>query len=99
MTVDPLLQYRRRLEHHYATWRDRHFSTSLRITSDTLTLLAHHEGAERRQLHRLALLEAISDLFQNKLDKRRRLRSRQAHLLVDRLAQIDACDCFSGPGH
>src|ERR1044072_163225 len=93
MTVDPLLQNRGWFEHHHATRRDRHFSTGLRVTSDTLTLLAHHERTERRQLHRLALLQAIGDLFQNELDKRRRFRPRQTHLLVDRLAQIDTCDC------
>src|SRR3954453_240102 len=86
MSVDPLLQYRRGLEHHHTTRRDRHFRSRLRVTSDTLTLLAHHEGTERRQLHRLALFEAIGDLFQNEFDERRRFRSRQSHLLVDRLA-------------
>src|ERR1044072_9162032 len=54
VAVDALLQNRRRLEHHHTTRRDRHFGTSLRITSDTLTLLAHHERTERRELHRFA---------------------------------------------
>src|SRR5712671_5496065 len=97
--VDPLLQNGRRLEHHYATRRNRHLGAGLRITSDTLTFLAHHERPERRQFHRLALLEAVGDLFQDQFDKGRRLRARQAHLLVDGFAQIDACDCFSGSGH
>src|SRR4051812_47277508 len=99
LAVDPLLQNRRGLEHHHATRRDRYFGAGLRIASDPLTLLAHHERAERRQFYRLAFLQAVGDLFQNKLDKRRRFGPRQAHLLVDRLAQIDTCDCFSGPGH
>jgi hypothetical protein len=44
-------------------------------------------------------LKAICDLFQDQFDKGRRLRARQAHLLVDGLAQIDACNGFSGSGH
>src|SRR5262245_27823582 len=47
MTVDPLLQNGGRLEHHHTPRRDRHFSTGLRVTSDTLTLLAHHERTKR----------------------------------------------------
>src|SRR5689334_8417072 len=46
VAVDALFQNGRRLEHHYTARRDRHFSTGLRVTSDTLTLLAHHERTE-----------------------------------------------------
>src|ERR1700704_2036384 len=97
--VDPLLQNSRRLEHHHATRRNRHFGAGLRITADTLAFLAHHERSERGQLHRLTLLEAVGDLFQDQFDKSGRLRARQAHLLVDGFAQIDACNCLSGSGH
>src|ERR1700722_3701246 len=99
VAVDPLLQNRRRLEHHHAPRRNRYLGAGLRVTADTLALLAHHERSERRQLHRLALLEAIGDLFQDQFDKGRRLRARQAYLLVDGFAQIDACDCLPGSGH
>src|SRR6266567_3091896 len=99
VTIDPLFQDGRRFEHHHATRRDRYFGAGLRVTSDALTLLAHHERAERRQLHRLALLKAVGDFLQNESAERGRFRSRQAYLLVDRLAQIDTCDCFACPGH
>src|SRR4051812_40416022 len=99
VAVYPLLQNRRRLEHHHAARRDRHLGAGLRIAADALALLAHHEGAERRQLDRLALFQAVGDLFQHQFNEGRRLRARQAHLLVDGLAQIDACHCLSGSGH
>src|SRR5262252_6042930 len=67
--VDTLLQDRRRLEHHHTARRNRYFGAGLRIASDTLTLLAHHEGTERRQLHCLALLQTIRDLFQNQFNE------------------------------
>src|SRR5678815_2773814 len=59
--IDPLLQDRGGLEHHHATWRDRHFLAGLRVAADALPLLAHHERAERRKLYGLAPLEAIRD--------------------------------------
>jgi len=37
VAINPLLQDRRRLEHHYA--RNRHFGAGLRVTGDTLTFL------------------------------------------------------------
>src|SRR3954468_6853702 len=46
VAVDALLQNRRRFEHHHTARRDRHFGTGLRVTSDTLTLLAHHKRTE-----------------------------------------------------
>src|SRR3954447_6680035 len=54
--VDALLQDRRRLEHHDAARQDRHLGAGLRIAADALAFLAHHEGSERGQLYRLALL-------------------------------------------
>ena len=74
MPVDALLENRRRLEHHDTPRRNRHLGAGLRVASDTLTLLAHHERAERRQLHRLAFLQAIGDLLENQFDECRRLR-------------------------
>src|SRR5437763_2740284 len=94
--VDALLEYRRRLEHHYAARRDRHFFAGFRIAPDALALLAYHERAERRELHRFAALEAIGDFLEHQFNERRGLGARQSHLLVDRLAQIRAGDCFSG---
>src|SRR5262249_1631284 len=55
----------------------------------------HHERAERRQLHRLATLETVGDFLQNEFDERGRFGTRQSYLLVDRLAQVSACDRFS----
>src|SRR5215831_8066798 len=94
--VDPLLEYRRRFEHHHPARRDRHFLAGLGVAPDSLTLLAYHERAKRGELHGLPPLEAIGDLFENQFNERRRLGARQPHLLVDRLAQIRAGDCFSG---
>src|SRR6266436_9677207 len=99
VAVDSLLQYGGWLEHHHATRRNRDLGTGLRVAADALAFLAHHERSERRQFHRLTLLKAVGDLFQDQFDKGRRLRARQAHLLVDGFAQIDACNCLSGPGH
>jgi hypothetical protein len=39
VAIDPLLQDSRRLEHDYATRRNRHLGASFRIAADTLTLL------------------------------------------------------------
>src|SRR6185312_7887990 len=66
--VDALLQDRRRLEHHDPARRDRNLGPGLGIAADPLALLAHHEGAERGQLHRFALLEAIGDLLEHEFD-------------------------------
>src|SRR5271169_1485384 len=44
--VDPLLEDGGRLEHHDAARRDRDFLAGLRITPDTLALLAYHERSE-----------------------------------------------------
>src|SRR5690348_8254093 len=71
LAIDPLLQDCRRLEHHHATRRDRHLGAGLRVAADALTFLAHHERAERREFDRLALLQAVGDLFQHQLDKSR----------------------------
>src|SRR5690349_21840452 len=69
VAIYTLLQNGRWLEHHHAARRDRHLGAGLRIASDPLTFLAHHERAERRELHRLALLKAVGNLLQYKLYK------------------------------
>src|SRR6202022_2368714 len=61
VAVDPLLQNRRRLEHHYTARGNRHLGAGLRVSADTLALLAHHEGTERRKLYGLALLQAVGN--------------------------------------
>src|ERR1700761_5759065 len=99
MTVDALFENRRRFEHHHTPRRDRDFRAGLRITTDTLTFLANHEAAERGELHRLALLQAVGYLLQYQLDESRRFGTGQPDLLIDGLAQIHACDCFSGSVH
>src|SRR5215510_15382409 len=80
--VDALLENRRRLEHHHAARRDRHFFAGLGIAPDPLALLAHHERAERRELHRLAALKTIGDFLQDEFDERGRFGARQSYLLV-----------------
>src|SRR5262245_17788209 len=54
--VDPLLEDGGGLEHHDPPRRDRHFLAGLGIAPDALALLAHHERAERGELHGLAAL-------------------------------------------
>src|SRR5262245_29044004 len=66
--INPLLEYRGRLEHHHPARRYRHFLAGLGIPANPLTLLANHEGAEGRQLHGLASFKAIRDLLQHQLD-------------------------------
>src|SRR5260370_40022683 len=99
VAVDSLLQYGGRLEHHHATRRNGNFSTGFRVTADTLAFLADHERSERRQFYRLALFQAVGDLFQDQFDKSRRFRAREAYLLVDGFGQIHPCNCLSGSGH
>src|SRR5262245_50616827 len=93
--VDALLEGRARVEHHPPPRRDRHFLAGLRTTPKYLAFLPHHERAERRQPHRLATLETVGDFLQNEFDERGRFGTRQSYLLVDRLAQVSACDRFS----
>src|SRR5262245_21626591 len=93
--VDALLEDGRGLEDHDPPRRDRHFLAGLRIAADPLTLLAHHERPERGQLDRLAPFQTVRDLLEHNLDQRSGFGTRQAHLLVDRLAQVRACHCFS----
>src|SRR5262245_21566703 len=61
--VDSLFQDRRRLEHHYAPRRYRHFLAGLGVTPYALALLAHHEGTERREFHRFAPLKQFGVFF------------------------------------
>ena len=46
--VDPLLENRRRLENHNPARRNWNLCSGFRIATDTLALLAHDKGAERR---------------------------------------------------
>ena len=43
VTVDAMLEDRRRLEHHHPARRDRHFLAGLGVAPNALALLAHHE--------------------------------------------------------
>src|SRR6202051_3111001 len=95
LRIDSLLEDSRRLEHHDATRRDRHFLAGLGIAADALAFLAHHERAERRQLHRFATFKAVGDFLQYKFYECRGFGARQADLLVDRLTQIRTRDCLS----
>src|SRR5215468_380796 len=88
--VDALLENRRRLEHHNPSRRDWHLCPGFGIAADTLPLLAHHEGAERRKLHGFAALEAVGDLLEHQFDERSRFGSRQTDLLINGLAKIRA---------
>src|SRR3981081_3820124 len=83
IAVNALLEGRRRLQHPHPARRGRHFLTGLGITPDPLAFLAHHERAERGQLHRLATLEAVGNFLQNQFDERGRFGARQYYLLVD----------------
>ena len=67
--IDPLLEDSGGLEHHDPARRDRYFLAGLGIPADALTLLAHDERAERRQLHRFAALQTVGDLFENQFDE------------------------------
>src|SRR5580700_10779542 len=95
LRIDSLLEDSRRLEHHDPARRDRHFLAGLGIAADALAFLAHHERAERRQLHCFATFEAVRDFFEYKFYECRGFGARQAHLLVDRLTQIRTRDCLS----
>ena len=92
-----LIQDGGRFEHHDPSRRDRHFLARLGVAPDPLAPLAYHERSERGKLHRLTALETIGDLLKHQLDQRRALGSRQAHLPVDRLAQVHTRHRF--PSH
>src|SRR5947209_7526458 len=92
IAVDALLEDRGRLEHHHAARRDRHLGAGLGIAADALALLAHHEGAERGELHRLAALEAVGDLLQHEFHKGGGFGAREADLLIDGFAEVDPRD-------
>src|SRR5262245_31477568 len=63
--IDALLEDGGRLEHHHPAWGDRHLFPGLRVATNPLPFLAHHERTERRQFHRLPPLEAVGDLLEN----------------------------------
>src|SRR5262249_273520 len=93
--IDTLLQDGGGLEDHHATRRDRHLGAGLGIASDALPLLADHEGAEGRELHGLAALEAIRDLFEHEFHECGGFGARQADLLLHRLPHIPPRVCLS----
>src|SRR5258708_855372 len=80
--VDALLEDGGRLEHHDPARRDRDLLAGLGIASDPLAFLAHHEGAEGRQLHVLAALDAVGNFLEHEVDKRSLFRALQPHPLV-----------------
>ena len=63
---------------------------------DALAFLAHHERAERGELHGFAPFEAIGDLLEDKLDQRSGFGARQPDLLIDRLAEVGTRYCLFG---
>src|SRR5215470_16377361 len=67
--IDPLLEDCRRLEHHHAPRRYRHFLAGLGVPADSLALLANHKRTKRRQFHGLASLKAVRDFLQDQLDQ------------------------------
>ena len=83
--IDPLLEDVGRLEHDDAAGRYRRFLTGPGIAAHALAFLAHDKRAERRQLYRLATLQAVRDFFEHKLNECGGFGSRQADLLIDRL--------------
>src|SRR5215831_11153297 len=93
--VDALLQDGGRLEHHDPARRDRDFLAGLGIAADPLALLAHDEGAKGGKLYRLTPFQAVGNFAQDQFDERRRFRAGEAHLLVDRLAQVRSRNGFS----
>src|ERR1019366_3685053 len=82
-------------EHHHPARCDGCFRPGLGIAAHSWSFLAHHEGAERGKLHRLAMLKTIGDFLKHKPHQRGRPRPRQTDLLIDRLAQISAGHGFS----
>src|SRR3954451_7555498 len=91
--IDACLQHVRRLEHHDPARLDRHFDAGFRVAADALALVAHEEGAERGQLHDVALGQPDADLLEHALDQRSRLAPRQPKLLINGLTEIGPCHC------
>src|SRR5215207_6193814 len=91
-SVDASLEDVGRLEHHHPPRRDRNLFTGLRIAADPLSLGAHHERPEGRQLHRFPLLQAFRDLLEDAFHELSRFGAGKAHFLVDGLAQIRPSD-------
>src|SRR6476661_2579102 len=73
--IDALLENRRRLEHHNASRRNRHFFAGFRVSANTLALLTHDKRAKRGELHGFAALKAVGDLLEHQLHQSRGFRA------------------------
>ena len=67
VTVDARLEHVRWLEHHDAPRQNRHFDAGLRVAPMRLTLRAHDERAERRELYGFAARRRFGDLVEKGL--------------------------------
>jgi hypothetical protein len=77
-----------RAEDQHAARRDRHFLAGLRVASDAAALVAHHEGAERRQLDPVARHHGLGDSVDDGLDQIGRFSPRQPDLAMHGFAEI-----------
>lgn len=82
-----LLENIRRLERHHTPREDRHFLTRLGVTTDTLVLVANLKCRKRRQFHRFAIDDSVTDFIEYHLDQSRRFRSGKAYLTVNSLCR------------
>src|SRR5262249_62212203 len=73
--VNALLENRRRLEHHNASWRDWHFFPRFGVPANTLALFPHNKRAKRRQFHGFATLKAVGNLLEYQLNQSSRFRA------------------------
>ena len=85
--VDQGLQDVGRSEDKDASGQDWHFLSRLRISANTLALVADREAPERRDLHRFPTSQSLDDFGENRLDKVAGFVARQSHFLEHRLAR------------
>src|SRR4029078_952922 len=95
--VDPLFHDVACTKHQHAPRRDGNFLAGLWIAANALALVANAERAARRQLNRVAALEARHDLAHHQLNDLRGLVPRQTDLLKHCFRQIGARKCL--PAH
>ncbi len=93
-------QHLRGTERHHAARRDRHFLARLRIAADALTLGAHIEVPEARQLHGIAVDQRVLHHFEHAREQAIGVGALHVGAARQRFDQIGACDglaCHRSP--
>jgi hypothetical protein len=96
--VDPGFHDLARAEDQHPARGDRHLLPGLRVAPDAAALVAHHEGAERRQLDPVAGHHGLGNGIDDRLHKLGRFSARQPDLAMHSLAEIGSRQRLSSHG-